>query len=81
MVKNRKKRAITKILKFDENNQYIHGMTKPLPTGWIKDDDDISWKKFNYLLQKVSLDGEIRHLYVVDIEFEFSNAIPEQSEQ
>lgn len=54
-------------------------MTKPLPTGWIKDDDDLSWKKFNYLLQKVSLDGEIRHLYVVDIEFEFSNAIPEQS--
>ena len=56
-------------------------MTKPLPTVWIKDDDDISWKKFNYLLQKVSLDDEIRHLYVVDIEFEFSNAIPEQSEQ
>ena len=25
-----KKRVITKILKLDENNQYGHGMTKPL---------------------------------------------------
>ena len=37
-----KKRVITKILKLDENNQYGHGMTKPLPTGCIKDNDDIS---------------------------------------
>ena len=27
----KKKRFITKILKLDENNQYRHGMTKPLP--------------------------------------------------
>ena len=33
-----KKRVITKILKLDENNQYGSGMTKPLPTGCIKDD-------------------------------------------
>ena len=31
-----KKRIITKILKLDENNQYDHGMTKSLPTGYIK---------------------------------------------
>ena len=31
-----KKRVITKTLKLDENNQYKHGITKPLPTGCIK---------------------------------------------
>ena len=39
---------ITKILKLDENNQYGNGVTKPLPTGCIKDSDDISWKTFNF---------------------------------
>ena len=38
-----KKRVITKILKLDENNQYGNGITKPLPTGCIKDNNDISW--------------------------------------
>ena len=33
-----KKRVITKILKLDGINQYGNGMTKPLPTGCIKDD-------------------------------------------
>ena len=33
-----KKRVITKTLKLDENNQYGNRMTKPLPTGCIKDD-------------------------------------------
>ena len=46
--KAEKKRAITKILKL-ENNQYGHGMTKPLPTGCIKDDNDILWTTFNLL--------------------------------
>ena len=41
-MKKQKKRVINKILKLDENNQYGHGMTKPLPTGCIKDNDDIS---------------------------------------
>ena len=31
-----KKRMITKILKFDENNQCDNGMTKPLLTGCMK---------------------------------------------
>ena len=47
--KAEKKRVITKILKLDENNQYGHGMTKPLPTGCIKHDSDISWETFNSL--------------------------------
>ena len=60
-----KKRVITKILKLDENNQYGNGMTKPLPTGCIKDNDDISWKTFNFLLEKVIVD--------IDIEFDIKN--------
>ena len=40
--KKEKKRIITKILKLDENNQYGMAMKKPLPTGCIKDDKDIS---------------------------------------
>ena len=42
-------------------------MTKPLPTGCIKDSDDISWEIFNTLLEKVSLEDEIGNLYIVDI--------------
>ena len=37
-----KKRVITQMLKLGENNQYSHGMTKLLPTGCIKDDNDLS---------------------------------------
>ena len=69
-----KKRIITKILKLDENNQYGHGMTKPLPTGCIKDNDDISWETFNILLESVNFDDKIVHLYIVDIEFDFKDA-------
>ena len=46
--KTQKKRVISKILKLDENNQYGNGMTKPLATGCIKDDSDISCATFNF---------------------------------
>ena len=69
-----KKRVITKILKLDENKQYGHGMTKPLPIGCIKDSDDVSWITFNELLESVSFDDTIGHLYIVDIEFDLKNA-------
>ena len=49
-------------------------MTKPLPTGCIKDSGDISWKTFNFLLESVSFEDTIGHLYIVDIEFDFKNA-------
>ena len=68
-----KKRVITKILKLDEINQYIHGMTRPLPTGCIKDNDDISWETFTFLLESVSFEDTIGHLYIVDIEFDTKN--------
>ena len=65
--KRQKKRIISKILKLDENNQYGNGVTKPLPTGCIKDDSDISWATFNFLLETVDFKDTIGHLYVVDI--------------
>ena len=69
-----KKRVITKILKLDENNQYGNGMTKPLPTGSIKDNDNISWETFNFLLESVSFEDTIGHLYIADIKFDVKNA-------
>ena len=61
-------------MKLDENNQYGHGMTKPLPTGYIKDDSDTSWETFNFLLESVSFEDNIGHLYIADIEFGYKNA-------
>ena len=49
-------------------------MTKPLPTGCIKDNDDISWETFDILSESVNFDDKIGHLYIVDIEFNFKNA-------
>ena len=72
--KTQKKRVISKILKLDENNQYGNGMTKPLPTGCIKDDSDISWVSFNFLMETVDFKDTIGHLYIVDIEFDYENA-------
>ena len=71
---NVKKRVITKILNLDKNNQYDNGITKPLPTDCIKDDSDTSWEIFNFLLETVSFEDNIGHLYIVDIEFDYKNA-------
>ena len=43
--------VIAKTLKLYENNQYGYGMTKPLPTGCIKQDPDITWITFNLLFE------------------------------
>ena len=51
-----------------ENNQYGNGVTKPLPTGCIKDSDNISWKIFKNLLESVSFQDTMGHLYIIDIE-------------
>ena len=72
--KTQKKRVISKILSLDENNQYGNGMTKPLPTGCIKHDSDISWATFNFLMKTVDFKDTIGHLYIVDIEFDYENA-------
>ena len=62
-------------MKLDENNQYGYGMTKPLPTGCIKENLDVSWRTFNLLLEKFSLDNRIAQFYVVDIEFDQKNKV------
>ena len=49
-------------------------MTKPLPTGCIKDDTDLSWGTLHFLLENVSFEYEIGHLFVADIEFDLKNA-------
>ena len=73
-----RKRVITKIVKFDENNQYGYAMTRPMPTGCIKQNTSPSWVTFNLLIEKVSLEDKIGHLFVVDIEFDFENASARQ---
>ena len=65
-----KKGVITKILKFDEKNQYGFGMTKPMPTGWIKEKEPPSWLHFHVLLETVDLDDSIGHIFIVDIFFD-----------
>ena len=77
-INGEEKRVISKILKLDENNQYGHAMTKPLLTGTIKDNSDISWGTFNLLLESFSLEDKTGHLYIVDIEFDYENASKKQ---
>ena len=53
-------------------------MMKPMPTGCIKEYNSPSWLTFNLLLEKVSSDNPIGHLFVVDIEFDQKNATKKQ---
>ena len=53
-------------------------MTKALPTCCIKDNDDLSWKTFNVLLEKVDLEDKIGHLYIVNIMFDAKNTFKKQ---
>ena len=66
-------RVTSKLIKFDENNQYGFAMTKPMSTGSMKEKDP-SWVEFNLLLETVDLDNKIGHLFVVDIRFDHENA-------
>ena len=66
-------RITSKIIKFDENNQHGFAMTKPMAVGSIKDKTP-SWVEFNLLMEKVTLDDPIGHLFLVDIEFDHEHA-------
>ena len=70
-------RVTSKIVKFDENKQYGFAMTKPMLFGSIKDKTP-SWAEFNLLMEKVSLDDPIGHMYVVDIDFDYEKATEQQ---
>ena len=76
--KHERKRVMTKILKLDENNQYGYSMTKPLPTGFIKENKNLSWVDFNILKESVDLTDKIGHLFVVDTFFDTKNAEKKQ---
>ena len=71
------RRVISKIIKFDENNQYGFAMTKPMPVGAIKDKDP-SWTECNILFEKVSLNDKKGHIFIVDIEFDHEHATDRQ---
>ena len=53
-------------------------MAKPLPTGCIKDNPDLSWRKFNLLLESVSLQDSTGHLYIVNTKIDKENATEKQ---
>ena len=53
-------------------------MMKPMPTGCIKEYNLPSWSTFNLLLEKVSLDDPVGHLFVIDIEFDQKKATKRQ---
>ena len=49
-------------------------MTKPMPTGCIKEHPSPSWLEFNLLLETVDLDDETGYVFVVNIEFDEKRA-------
>ena len=54
----------------DENNQYGMGMTKPLPYGCIKKQDKVpTLIEFNMILDSLSHNDNIGHLFNVDLKF------------
>ena len=68
--KKQRKRMSTKILKMDESNQYGHSMTKPLPYGCIKKQEHRpSLLEFNKILDRISQNDNIGHLFIVDNKF------------
>ena len=54
----------------DGNKQYGNAMTKPLPYGCIKKGgNDPSLYEFNKILNNISREDKIGHLFIVDIKF------------
>ena len=59
---------MTHILKMDEKKQYDQSMTKPLSYSWIKNHEFLpSLTELNRILDKISHDDNIAHLFIVDI--------------
>ena len=73
------KRVVMKILKMDENKQYAVAMTKPLPIGSIKKSERVpSLRDFDVIVQSISDEDRISHLFIVDTEFDWKNASQKQ---
>ena len=59
-----------KIIKMDESNQYGFAMTKPLPYGCIEKKKHVpSLEELKTLLENVTLEDKLGHLFAVDIKF------------
>ena len=68
--KKQTKRISSKTLKMDENNQYGVAMTKPLRYGCIKKENNPpTLVEFNQILDQISLDDTIGHIFIVNIKF------------
>ena len=68
--KKQTKRISSKILKMDENNQYGKAMTKPLSYSCMKKQEHpLSLIEFNKILDKISHEDDIGHLFIVDKKF------------
>ena len=50
----------------DENNQYGNAMTNPLPYGCIKMEQNLSLYQFDKILNNISHENKIGHLFIVD---------------
>ena len=71
---NEVRRFSSKIIKMDENNQYGFAMTKPLPYGCIKKKKVLpTLEELEQILNNVTLDDKLGHLFVVDIVFDKVN--------
>ena len=58
----------------DKNNQYGESMTKPLSYSWTKKQEHPpSLTELNTILDQISHDGNIWHLFVVDTKFNDNN--------
>lgn len=53
-------------------------MTQPLPSGFIKKEEVLSWRKSDLLLERVDLDDKIGYLFVPDIHFDQKNSTSRQ---
>ena len=70
---------MTKILKMDENKQYGNAITKPSPMGSIKKmKKNPSMREFDLIVQGISDEDKIGHLFVLDIEFDHENSNKKQ---
>ena len=71
---------VGKILKMDENNQYGNAMNKPLRRGSIKRSKKThTLREFNLLIEGISDEDKIDHLFIVDIEFNEEKATKKTS--
>ena len=57
----------------DKNNQYGQAITKPLPYGCIKKKEH-HLLEFNKILDEISHEDKIGHLFIVDIKFYNKNS-------